>query len=431
MPIAALWRTVPRMAKQPKRPILTRAKVTETSHPKAPWRVTYDAEQDGKPVRLRKSFADENKAWRFAEDKDKQIAEHGIRYGDIPPEARRAFDFFRDESADLISKGAEVPRFEDLVCGALKDIRDRLKLASESDLPLVEAVAEFLAYKTTRVKKRQLANLTDHLKRFSQDYGDRPISTITTALVESWLSSLRSRRNPDKLNELPYLSPLSRNHYRASLHGFFEYASAPARALCPRNPVTHLEPEKVDDFEPQAYSPEDVAKVMQAALAHKPELLPVLALGFFAGLRVSEAEVFDLSKLTATTKEFRVNSNKTGARIVPFNETCKAWLFAQPRRKGKVWLTSARTKVDEVTALFTLAKVDQIDNGARHSFISYRCAKSRDVAKVADEVGNSPGTIKKHYREIVTTEAATKYFAIRPKKAAKNVTDIESGRKSA
>jgi hypothetical protein len=84
-----------------------------------------------------------------------------------------------------------------------------------------------------------------------------------------------------------------------------------------------------------------------------------------------------------------------------------------------------------VAELFTLAKVEQIDNGARHSFISYRCAKMRDVAKVADEVGNSPGTIKKHYREIVTSAEATKYFAIRPKKPAENVTSIEEGRASA
>jgi site-specific recombinase XerD len=416
------------MAKQKKRPSLIHCKVTSTSNPRAPWRVWFTTEQDGKPKRVFKSYSDEEAAWREAEKKEIEISNHGVRYGDIPPEVRRAYDFFRDESAELVAMGAEVPRFEDLVSSSLAEIRIRSKLATESDLPIAEAVEQFLDYKKSRVKSRQLANLTDHLKRFAVEYGDKPISTITTAQIESWLSSLRSRRNPDKLAETPFLSPLTRNHYRATLHGFFEYASAPARALCQRNPISHLDPEQVDSGEPQAYSPEDVTKIMQAALDFKPELVPSLALGFFAGLRVSESEVFDLAKLTATTKEFRVNSNKTGARIVPLSETCKAWLFAQPRRTGKAWLTSARTKVDEVAELFTLAKVEQIDNGARHSFISYRCAKMRDVAKVADEVGNSPGTIKKHYREIVTSAEATKYFAIRPKKSAENVTSIEEGR---
>jgi len=431
LPFFAFWRTLPRMAKLPKRTTLNHAKVSFSNHPKSPWRVSYDAEQDGKRVRLRKNFSSEDRAWIFAEERDLEIRNHGVRYGDIPPEVRRAFDFFRDESAELLAIGAEVPRFEDLISGALAEIRTRLKLATDSDISIAEAVAEFLAYKKSRVKERQLANLTDQLKRFATDYGDKPISTVTSSQVEKWLSALRSRRNPEKLKEAPFLSPLSRNHYRATLHGLFEYASAPSRALCDRNPLAHLEPEQVVTGEPKSYIPEDAALVMQAALNHKPELLPVLALGMFAGLRASEAQVFDLGKLTPTTREFRVNSNKTGGRIVPFSETCKAWLFAQPRRKGKAWLTSPRTKDDEMAELFVLAKVEQIKNGARDSFISNRCAEIRDVARVADECGNSPGTIKKHYREIVTSEAAEKYFAIRPEAPAENVTSIEAGRASA
>jgi site-specific recombinase XerD len=428
--IVAPWRTFPRMAKQRKRPQLTHSKVTFTTHPNAPWRVTYDAEHGGRRTRLRKSFASEDKAWTFAEDRDREISNHGVRYGDIPPELRRAFDFYRDESADLIANGAEVPRFEDLISRSLAEIRAQLQLASDADLPLAEAVVEFLAYKKTRVKERQLANLTDQLKRFTTDYGDKPISTVTTAQVEKWLSSLRSRRNPDKLKQAPFLSPLSRNHYRATLHGFFEYASAPSRGWCKRNPVADLEPEIVKTGEPEAYSPEDAARIMQVALDHKPALVPVLALGMFAGLRVSEAIEIDLAKLKSDEDEFRA-TGKTGPRMAPFTDSCKAWIFAQDVRKGKAWTQSPRTLVNEMQSLFTLAQVDQIDNGARHSFISYRCAEGKDTSRVADECGNSVGTIKAHYRQLVTAAAAAKYFAIRPEAAAENVTGIEAGRASA
>jgi hypothetical protein len=78
-----------------------------------------------------------------------------------------------------------------------------------------------------------------------------------------------------------------------------------------------------------------------------------------------------------------------------------------------------------------LAKVEQIDNGARHSFISYRTAETRDVARVADECGNSVSTIKNHYRQLVTADAAKKFFAIRPKETADNITNIQQGRESA
>ena len=419
------------MAKQPKRPILTHAKVTFSNHPKAPWRVNFDSEQDGQRARIRKSFADEERAWAFAEEKDREIKNHGVRYGDIPPEVRRAFDFFRDEAADLLALGAEVPRFEDLVSGALKDIRARLKLATESDLPIAEAVAEFLAYKKPRVKERQLANLTDQLKRFSADFGDVPISTVTTAQIDKWLSSLRSRRNPDKLKEAPLLSPLSRNHYRATLHTFFGYGAAQARSWCPRNPVADLEPETVETGEPEAYTPEDARAIMQAALDHHPDLVPVLTLGMFAGLRVSEAMEIDLSKLKADADEFRVSKSKTGPRIAPLSATCKAWLHAQPRRKGKAWTQSARTLVNEVQSLFKKTMVEPIDNGARHSFISYQCAATKDIARIADECGNSVQTIKAHYRQLVTAADAEIYFAIRPEVTEENVVGFESGRASA
>jgi integrase len=149
-------------------------------------------------------------------------------------------------------------------------------------------------------------------------------------------------------------------------------------------------------------------------------------LGFFAGLRISEAVEIDLSKLKAD--EFRVSKSKTGPRVTPLSATCKAWLHAQPRRKGKAWTQSARTLVNEVQNLFKRLSVEPIDNGARHSFISYRCAETRDIARIADECGNSVQTIKAHYRQLVTAADAERFFAIRPAIIGENVVGIESGR---
>ena len=80
------------MARKKKRPTLNHCKVSRTTHPKAPWRVSYPVEREGKSVRVRKSFAHEDGAWRFAEEQESEITNHGIRFGELPPEARRAFD---------------------------------------------------------------------------------------------------------------------------------------------------------------------------------------------------------------------------------------------------------------------------------------------------------------------------------------------------
>lgn len=405
---------ITRMAKKNKLTDYTHCKLTAAlSNKRTPWRVWYDSEREGKTVRVFKSFTNESQARSFADEKEIEISNHGVRYGDIPPEVRRAYDHYRDQSAELRALGAEILGFEELVRKSLAEIRTLHNLKIENQIPVAEAVAEFIAYKKTRVGARQLINLTAQLKRFAQDYGTTPLATITAAQIEKWLASLRSRRNPKNLEKTPFLSPLSRNHHRASLHAFFAYASAPARALCAMNPLAHLEPEKVATSEPKAYSVKDVARIMQTALDHKPELVPVLALGMFAGLRVSEAINADLGKLPNGVGEFRT-TGKTGARMAHYSATAAAWMKAQPRRTGQAWLLSERALVDHMQELFTLAKVEQIDNGARHSFISYRTAETRDVARVADECGNSVSTIKNHYRQLVTAEAAKKYFAIRP-----------------
>jgi site-specific recombinase XerD len=423
------------MARQKKRPALTHCKVTQTANERAPWRVWFTTEDNGKPRRVFKSYASEEEAWTFATDRENEIANHGVRYGDIPPEVRRAFDFYRDERASLEAEGATVPRFEDLVSDALAEIRRAHVALGKNSLPVAEAVAIFTDYKKTRVGNRQLADLKDRLKRFAQDFGTRPMPSITTAEIETWLSSLRSRRNPKKLAEPPLLAPLSRNHYRATLHAFFSFATAAARSWCAHNPVADLEPERFETEEPEAYSPEDVGKIMQTALNQKPELVPILALGMFAGLRVSEAAEIDLGKLPKDGDEFKAGAGrKTSARMAPLTAACKAWLAACSRQRGKAWQTSPRSMVDEMQELFTLAKVEQIFNGARHSFISYRTAETRDVARVADECGNSVSTIKNHYRQLVTAEAAKRFFAIRPEKkgAGKSkVVNIEAGRVSA
>ena len=54
-------------------------------------------------------------------------------------------------------------------------------------------------------------------------------------------------------------------------------------------------------------------------------------------------------------------------------------------------------------------------NALRHSFINYRVAAIKNVDRVALEAGNSPEMIFEHYRELVTAEAATKWFSVTPK----------------
>jgi hypothetical protein len=53
-------------------------------------------------------------------------------------------------------------------------------------------------------------------------------------------------------------------------------------------------------------------------------------------------------------------------------------------------------------------------NALRHSFGSYHLAQFNDAARLALEMGNSPSTIFRHYRQLVKPKQAALYWKIAP-----------------
>ena len=415
------------MAKKVKQPQFTHCKVVITSHPKAPWRVSYPVEENGVTRRKRRMFSTEQKALDFAAGHERDVIDHGVRFGSITAEARRAFDFYRDARHDLRADGIEPPTFETLVANAVARLRKDHADRQRNRMTIAEGVEAFLAYKKVRVGERHLCGLKGHLVRFAKAFGTDHVDALTSETIEAWILGL------------PGLSAVTRNKHRTSLKAFYAFAAAKGQKWCEHSPLGDLTKERVVTKEPRAYSPADVAKIMQAAVTLASPILPALVLGLFSGLRPSEARALDLGTINFDSVGFRTPAfhrtgepTKTGARVAPLTPACKAWMASQTRRTGFAWEGSEEEYQTEMRGVLEAAGVKGIYDGARHSFISYRTAEIRDVARVADECGNSPNVIKKHYREIVTTEAAKKFFAIRPAKRGKSkITNIETGRKTA
>lgn len=414
------------MANKRKAPTFTHCKVVKTSHPSAPWRVSYPVEIDGKSVRKRRTFSTEAKALGFAIEHERDVADHGVRFGSITAEARRAFDFYRDARADLEGEEIDVPSFETLVMSAVSDLRQRHADRQRLRVTVAEAVETFLEYKRTRIGGRHHEGLSGQLKRFAKSFGTDPLDKVSAAEIESWIC------------KIPGLGPVSRNKLRKSLKSLYAYGCLKAQSWCSHNPLGDIEKEVEPKKAPKAYSVEETTAILQAALMMESPALIELILGFFSGLRPTEIMALDLEVIDFAADEFRTplhhadgQGTKTGTRMAPLTPACKAWLLAQPRRTGKACTYDGQGLSVEIRAILAVAKVNPIYDGRRHSFISYRCAAIRDVARVADECGNSPNIIKKSYRDIVNAAAAEKYFAIRPPAPAENVTAISEGRASA
>ena len=405
------------MAKKPKRPELTHCTLRKQVHPTAPWRVWFSEDVNGKAVRRAKCFADEDSAWTWAESKDNEITNHGVRFGAIPPEARRAYDAFRDVCADLEKAGVKPPRFEDLVADAVARLR-----SSRASLPVSQVVAQFLDMKEREVKSdRHLSDLKSRLGFFEQTFGNRAIGSIGTAEINGWLGGLSLRRasgdgEGNKKQKPRLLSARSVAHYRAKLHALFAFAEN--LGWTQSNPVAHAIAPKPPRRRPQIYTAKHAKMILEAAQVHKPRLVPVLALGFFCGLRTAEILRLDWKEIDLNADHLRIDRGKTGSRLATMTEAARLWLSTHAVRQGPVWTASERSLHGDIDDLFSLPGMEDVKhlaNGMRHTFISCRCAETRNPAAVADECGTSPAVIQRHYRETVTPEDAEAFFAIRPK----------------
>ena len=121
----------------------------------------------------------------------------------------------------------------------------------------------------------------------------------------------------------------------------------------------------------------------------------------------------------------KAEKSKTDVRrLVPIKPNLAAWLKDYKRKDGPVCpfknvvneLMDLIAAINKALPKGTPEKEKMVwkKNGLRHSYISYRVAECADVARVADESGNSPAIIKANYLRRVKPDAAADWFAIRP-----------------
>jgi len=287
------------------------------------------------------------------------------------------------------------------------------------DFPLLSAVTEFLR-RTRDVKlgakvpdvievflrsKAQdkisacyQLQLKQNLARFSAAFPGE-ILHIRGGDIDLWLRGLG-------------VSPATRNSMLRCIKVFFSFAKAhaflPAQEASAADLVAMV---KTGDTTAEIFQPDQMQKLLLAAPAH---LIPLLAIGGFAGLRAAEMERLDWSAVDLSRRfiTLRADQAKTASRrIIPISENLVRWLEAVPH-EGKI--VSDHDFYRQARDLAEEQGIGWPRNVLRHSFISYRVASTQDVNKVALEAGNSSAVIFKHYRELVTEEAAQEWFSILP-----------------
>ena len=253
-----------------------------------------------------------------------------------------------------------------------------------------------------------LADLRKRLARFCQDFGREPIAAVTTEQLDKWLRDLDC-------------APKTRANFRANIGVLFSHAER--LGMIDRNPVLRTAKPKLIDNPPDIFTVDELHALLQEAPRTAPDVLPMLAIGAFTGLRDAEIRRLHWSEINVRRGFVEVKAAKAKSarrRIVPIQPNLTAWLAPSSAKKGVVVPVNARKKLDAVRKAAGLARWPV--NGLRHSYASYRLAAIGDAPRVAHELGHtSPQMLYNTYREVVLPEEAERYWKITPTADTKNI----------
>lgn len=269
--------------------------------------------------------------------------------------------------------------------------------------PIGDVMAELLAEKrATNRRERTIRNAEARLRGFAYDFQGRPISTITTMDIARWIDELAH-------------TPATRNVYLVAVRDLFSFAVR--RGWIEKNPALAVPKATVERKPPEIFTVRETRKLLDTAAAHRPELVPFLAIGLFAGLRPeNELRLLDWGDVNLKERQIRVTAataKKRRQRFVEISDNLADWLL--PHRKAEGRVSYSRRMLRDIIGKAGLAWSPDV---MRHSFASYHLAEHEDAAKTAMQLGHSGNAdvLFQHYRELVRPKDAAAFWKITPKK---------------
>ena len=289
-----------------------------------------------------------------------------------------------------------------------------------------EIVDEMIAAKrAAKLSKVHVKDLESRLGRFAADF-QMDIGQVSRQMLQEWFDAMEAL-------------PRTKRNYLIQVAALFRFAVK--RKYLAKDAIEEVESvqqEKEDTGEPEIFTPAEMLELLNVA---RPEMIPFLTIGGFAGLRSAELVRLDWSCVNLKERyiEIKAATAKTGAlRLAPITDNLFAWLEPHARETGPVlgfgsWWNQIPKLVEAVNAhrrqqpehagnsSESVNTFQWKHNALRHSFCSYRLAATKNAAQVALEAGNSPKMIFAHYRQLVTETEAGKWFAVLPPREADNV----------
>ena len=323
--------------------------------------------------------------------------------------SREAVGLSQRAMSEVIAARDKLAEYGKTLSEAVEFYVDHLERVRRCKITVAQLAEEVLEVKRKDGRsEKYIGMLRLYFKRFSQDFGNRLIADITVEELDTWLRDLPG-------------SPKTRADYRANIGVLFSHAAQ--RRMIDFNPVAFTAKPKLIDQPPQIFGVDELRSLLEAANRVARDVLPMLAIGAFAGLRDAEIKRLAWDEVDLARGHIEVKAAKAKSarrRIVPIQSNLAPWLRSHSGTKGHVVPAGARGKVDRACKQAGLARWPK--NGLRHSFSSYRLAAIHDAPRVAAELGHTtPQMLYSTYRELVLPEEAERYWKLIPDTKADNV----------
>lgn len=391
------------------------------NHPDYKWRV--DWVEDGKYKR--KGFKTKVAAEEWKEDRQAELQEHGVQAANLTAVERVAVVELRPALEEV---GLSVR--EALSIAITQRRREQSSCTMEELLERVVSARERAGQSASHIR-----DLRSKLGRFSEKFGARSVATITADEIGAWIHGLG-------------LAPASVNSYRRILVVAFNDAISGGFIEEGRNPAMKVKQSKVVEGEVGILTPKQAGALLGAADA---EILPVVAIGLFCGLRTAELQRLDWEEVRLDLRHVRVKASKAKSarnRIVPISDNLRAWITPHIKASGPVWPANGRKLFEAARLAVGFGSPKEVaksvkaneknpkkkvllewpDNALRHSFATYHLAHHKNAAELALHMGHtSPALIFAHYREVVSDRDGATYWSLRPEPAENVVAMQKAG----
>jgi integrase len=265
-----------------------------------------------------------------------------------------------------------------------------------------------------KLRERTLSDYASRLKPLRTMYADRPVADLTVADVEPLIF---------KDGQSAYTT----NGNRRVLFSFFRWCQKPKNKYVQANPIEEIEPVETEEIDPEILDLAEIKSLLQAAKEYKKGvMLPYFALAVFAGMRPKELARLQWQHVSLEEKVIRVGSDIAKLRqrrVVELEDNSIEWL--RPCIGKSIVAKNWRRDFDAVrrAAGFRgcVSRKEQDKNlkewpqdVLRHTSLSFHYAKHKDERATAAWAGNSPDTVHRFYRGLVTEAQAKLFWELKP-----------------